>query len=132
MEDIVLYELASIPCIGAYYYIILLIAAWVSYPGGRYWVPGSSKSSCQASLDSGMLENFYDHTIFETLQLSYVASSELSSSRFYQFPGTVPFLMGSAAENVLSQATWYWGEIYPVLVFNIRSTDLEWNGKCTI
>ena len=49
-------EMASIPYDESGSSFVPLGATWGSDPGGRYWVPGSSESSCQASLGRGMLE----------------------------------------------------------------------------
>ena len=36
--------------------------------------------------------------------------------------------MCSTVDNVSSNTTCYWGEIFPVMTFNIKATDLVWNG----
>ena len=62
------------------------------------------------------------------MKFSCVSSSECSSTRFFQNPGTLTFIMFSKVENVLSNTTWYWGKKCPVLVFHNRYTDPAWNG----
>ena len=83
--------------------------AWVSDPGGGYWGPGSSESSCQDSMVRGILEDSLRCHSFARVNVSCVARSQWSYTSFFQFPGTAPFLMCSTVENVLSKTTWYQG-----------------------
>ena len=57
MEGLVLSEMDSSLCFDAGSSIVVLGAALGSYPGGRSWGPVSSKSSYQASLVRGMVED---------------------------------------------------------------------------
>ena len=74
-------------------YVILLCAAWGSDPIGRSWGPGSSNSSCQASLGWVMLEDLLGCQYFAWVKFYCKSGSEWSYTRFSQFPGTLPFLM---------------------------------------
>ena len=49
-------ELISIPCTDTGSSVMPLGEAWGPDPGGRYWGPSFSESSCQASIGMGMLE----------------------------------------------------------------------------
>ena len=104
--------------------------AWGPEPGGRYWGPGSRDSSCKASLGRGMLDDSSRCQYFSIVKFYCVESSEWSSTRFFQFPGTVPFLMCSIVEKVSSKTTCYWGKICPVIVLNARTTYPAWNCEC--
>ena len=99
--------MASIPCAISGSSIILMGDTWGSDPGGRYWGPGSSESSCQASLGRGIIEDYLRWHYFSRAEFSWVAISECSSTRFFQLPGTAPLLMCSTVENVSSKTTWY-------------------------
>ena len=46
----------------------------------------------------------------------------------FRFAGTMANFMCSTVDNVSSNTTCYWGEIFPVMTFNIKATDLVWNG----
>ena len=129
VEGIGVFYLASVPCVDEGSSVMPLGAAWGADPGGRYWGPGYRKSSCQASLrrETLVLRLHY----FERVKFSCVASSEWSYTRFYQFNGTVPFLMCYKVDDVLSNTTWYWGKKFPVLVFNTSDTDPASNVECT-
>ena len=88
-----MYALASIHCTYAGSSVMQPCTDWGSDPEGRYWRPGSSASSCQASLGRGMLEDLLICHSFARLNFYCVASSECSSNSFLQFPWSVPFLM---------------------------------------
>ena len=109
VEGLGVYDMASVTHIGAGYSFILLGAAWGSYPGGRYWVPGSIKFYCQASLGRLMLKDSIMCHSFYRVDLSCVAIYECSSTRVFQFPVTVSFLVWSTVDNVSSKTTCYWG-----------------------
>ena len=93
MEGLGVSDLTSITCTGAGSSIMPLGAAWISDPGGRYWGPGSRESSCKSSLGRFMLEYSLLCHYFARVKFSCLANSELSSTRFFKFPGTVPFLV---------------------------------------
>ena len=75
-----------------------------------------------------MIEDLLRCQSFVRVDFSCVASSECSSTRFFQITDTVPFLMCSTVKIVFSKTTWYWGETFPVLVFNNRVNDPACNG----
>ena len=93
-------KLASIPCTDVGSYFMPMGALWGSDPGGRYWVPSSSESSCQSSLDRGMNNYSLLCHYFARVKFSCIASSEWSSTMFFQFTGTVPFLIFSIVDIV--------------------------------
>ena len=85
--------------------VMPLGAYWVSEPGGRSWGPGSSESSFQNYLGRGMLEYHLRCQSFTRVKFYCLASSECSSTRFFQLPGTVTFLMCSTVDTVPSNTT---------------------------
>ena len=127
VEGLGVSDLASMPWADACSSVMPLGATWGSDPGGRFWWPGSSKSSFQASLDWVMLENLLRCHSLARLKIPCVESSEWSSTKFSQFSGTFSFLMCSTLENVLSKTTCYWGKTSPFMVSNTRSNDPAWN-----
>ena len=70
----------------------------------------------------------YDAPLLQRVNFSCIEISECSSTSFSLFPSIVPFLMCSTVDNVTSKTSWYWGETCPVLVFNNRAAEPEWNG----
>ena len=93
-------DMVYVPYIDAGSSVIPLGAAWGSYPVGRYWVPGFSDYYCQAYLGRVMLEDLLRCHSFVRVNFSCIVSSEYSSTRFFQFPGTVIFLVCSIVEYV--------------------------------
>ena len=67
----------------------------------------------------GIIEDLLRCHYFARVKFSCVVSSEFSSTRFFQCPGTITFLMCFIVENVSSSTTWYWGEMFPIQMFNI-------------
>ena len=57
MEGIEVSEMAADTRIDAVSSAMPMGASWGSYPRGRYWVPGSSEFSCQASQGRDMIED---------------------------------------------------------------------------
>ena len=108
VEGLGVSDMASVTCIDAGYSAMPLGAAWVSDPWGKSWGPGYRYSSFQASLGRGMLDDLLRCHYFLRVDFSCVASSDCSSTRFFQFIGTFPLLMCSTVENVSLNATWYW------------------------
>ena len=125
MEGLVVSDMASITCSDSVSSVMSLGETRVSDPGVRHWGPGSSESSCQASLVRGMIEGSLIFYYFAREKFSCVSNYEYSSTRFFQFTGTVTFILCSTVGNVLSKTTWYWGGTFPVLVFNTRATYPE-------
>ena len=69
-------------------------------------------------------------TILRRVIFPCVASSECFSTSFFTISwdsSLVPLIMCYKVENVLSNNTWHWGKICPVLLFNNRATDPAWN-----
>ena len=128
VKGIRVYEMDSITCTDSGSSVMPLCAAWGSDPRGRSLGLGSRESSCQASMGRDMVEVLLICLYFAIVKFSCAAISEWSSTSFFQFPGSVPFLMWSTVENVLSNTIWYWGETFPVMVCNNRDTDPLWNG----
>ena len=87
--------MASIPCAEAGSSVMPLGATCGSDPVGRFWGPGPSKYCFQVYLGRGILEDSLIFHYFERVNFLCIASYDLSSTRFSQFPGTVPFLMCS-------------------------------------
>ena len=83
-----------------------LCAYWVSYPVGKSWGDGYSDSSFQASIGRVVLEDPLRCHSFSRVYFSCVEISEFYSTRFFQFSGTVPFLICSTVENISSKTTW--------------------------
>ena len=77
-----------------------------------------------------MREDYFRCHYFAGVKFYYSESSECFSTRVFQFPGTVPFLMCSIVENVSSNTTWYWRGIFSVMVFNTRYTYPVCNLEC--
>ena len=90
VEGLRVSELVSIICADTGSFVMAVFATWVSDSGGRSWGPGSSDFSCQASLGRGMIENCFRCHYFERVNFSCAASSERSSTRFYNFLGLLP------------------------------------------
>ena len=99
-------DMDTISCTHAGSSVIPLGADWGSYPVGRSWGTGPNKYSCQAYLGIVMLEDSLRYHYFARVDFSCVAISECSSTRFSQFIGTLPLLMCSTVENMLSKTTW--------------------------
>ena len=93
MEGLGLSRLASIPCTDAGSSVILMGSVWVSDPGGSFGVPGSSDYYLHASLGRGIPEDSLRCHSFARVKFFCVAISKCSSTRFFQFLGTVPFLI---------------------------------------
>ena len=93
VEGLGVSELAYITRADTGYFVMPLGATWGSDPGGRSWVPGSSDSYCQDSLVRGMPEDSLRCHSFARVNFSYVAIYGCSSTRLFQFPGTVTFLI---------------------------------------
>ena len=93
MEGLVVSDMASIICTDTGCSVILMGAAWESYPVERSWRPGSRKYSLQDSLGRGIHEDSLRCHYFAKVKFSCIEISECSSTRFFQFPGTVPFLI---------------------------------------
>ena len=87
MEELVVSDMAFIPCVDAGSSVMYLDEAWGSDPVGRSLGTGSSKSSCQGPLGRGILDDLLIEKYFEIVKLSCVASSECSSTRLYNFLG---------------------------------------------
>ena len=104
--------MASVTCVDSSYSGILMGAAWVSDTEDISWGPGSSESSFQSSLGRGMLDYFLRCHFFVRVNFSCVASSECYYTKFFQFTGTVPFLICSKVDNVFPNTTCYWGGYY--------------------
>ena len=131
VEELRVPELPYLPRVDIGSSVMLMGAAWVSEPGYRPRGPGSRNYYWKASLFMGMLEDLFRCHSFEWVKFFCVDSSECSYTRFFQFTRTVLFLMCLTVENVSSKTTWYWGEIYLVLLLNTRATGPVWNGECT-
>ena len=82
--------LASIYCAEPGSSVMLLGATWVSDPGDRSWGPGSSDSSCQASLGRGMIEYSLRCHYFARVKFYCIEISEWSSTSFSNFLGLFP------------------------------------------
>ena len=93
VEGLGAYDMAYITWTDSGSSIMPLGEAWVSDPRGRSWRLGYSKSSWEASLGKGMLEDLLRYHSLEGVKFSCVASFNCSSTRFFQFLGTEPFLM---------------------------------------
>ena len=78
------------------------VVVWPLEPGCGSWEPVYYGSSFWSSLDEVMLE---ESLICQSVQLPCVVIFELSYSMFFQLTVTVPFLMCSAVDNVLPNAT---------------------------
>ena len=109
VEGLGVSDIYSITCTDAGFSVMLTVTVWGSDPGCRYCEPGSSESSCQASLGRVIIEDLLRFHYFARVKFSCVASSECSYTRFFQFHGTVSFLMCYTVENVPSKTACYWG-----------------------
>ena len=98
--------MTSIPRIDIGSYFMPLGKTWVSEPVGRYLGPGYSDYYFQGSLVRVMLEYSLICHSFDRVNFSCIARCECSSTRFFQFPGSVPFLMCYTVDNVSSNTTW--------------------------
>ena len=98
--------MTSIPRIDIGSYFMPLGKTWVSEPVGRSLGPGYSDSYFWGSLVSVMLEYLLRCHSFARVEFYCIARCECSSTRFFKFPGSVPFLMCSTVDNVSSNTTW--------------------------
>ena len=94
-EGLGFYKMASVPCNDTGYSVMILGTAWVLEPVGRSWGPRSFDSSWQASLVRGMIKYYLRWRSFARVRFSCIVISDWSSTRIFQFPGTVTFLMFS-------------------------------------
>ena len=130
LEGIELSDLASVPCANAGSSVMTLYAFRGSDPWGISWGPGSSESFWQTFLGRSMLEDLLRCHSFARLNFSCMERYKFSSTKIFQFPGTVPFLMFSIVDISCQKPHGTGGGLWPFLVCNTRTTDPAWNGKC--
>ena len=111
--------------------VVTLEVACGEGPAAGSWGSASRASYYQLSLGRGILEDSFICNSFARVKFTWVESSDCSSTRFFQSPRTMPFLICSTVEKVSLKTIRYWGDTCPVLLFRTKDIDTSWKGECT-